>query len=214
MMMPAEAIKKKIKNIDYVSPTVNSSYQIVNGNQNWNTSVYGVTPEYLHIRSQRPERFVHHDSDLKSRNRVTVIGTTVASTLFDTSNPVGKNDPHQQPALPGLSASGKQRPVIHGAGPKDDMVIVPLTTAREILMGITYVLSINIRSEAPINRIGPERSETSARQRHHITGDKEDDLREPQSDQPHGNHDQHDDHADTVSGSIAAFPSSSAVSAS
>ena len=33
----ATAIKNKIKNIDYVSPTVNSSYQIVNGNQNWNT---------------------------------------------------------------------------------------------------------------------------------------------------------------------------------
>ena len=47
----AVAIKNKIKNIDYVSPTVNSSYQVVNGNQNWNTSVYGVTPEYLHIRS-------------------------------------------------------------------------------------------------------------------------------------------------------------------
>ncbi len=47
----AVAIKKKIKNIDYVSPTVSSSYQIVNGNQNWNSSVQGVIPEYMSIQS-------------------------------------------------------------------------------------------------------------------------------------------------------------------
>ena len=42
----SDAIKDKIKNIDYVSPTVSSSYQVVNGNQNWNTTVQGVTPEF------------------------------------------------------------------------------------------------------------------------------------------------------------------------
>ena len=47
----AVAIKKKIKNIDYVSPIVQRSYQIVYGNQNWNTVVMGVTPEYMSIRS-------------------------------------------------------------------------------------------------------------------------------------------------------------------
>ena len=47
----AEAIQKRIKDIDYVAPTVNSSYQVVYGNQNWNTSVYGVTPDYMKIRS-------------------------------------------------------------------------------------------------------------------------------------------------------------------
>ena len=47
----AVAIKKKIKNIDHVSPIVQRSYQIVYGNQNWNTVVMGVTPEYMSIRS-------------------------------------------------------------------------------------------------------------------------------------------------------------------
>ena len=47
----ALAIKDKIKNIDYVSPSVSRSYQIVYGNQNWNTSVMGITPEYMSIRS-------------------------------------------------------------------------------------------------------------------------------------------------------------------
>ena len=47
----AQAIKNKISGIDYVSPSVSSNYQIVNGNQNWNSSVQGVTPEFMAIRS-------------------------------------------------------------------------------------------------------------------------------------------------------------------
>ena len=173
----AEAIKKKIKNIDYVSPTVNSSYQVVNGNQNWNTSVYGVTPEYLHIRSLNVQSgsFITNN-DLKSRNRVAVIGTTVASNLFDTSNPVGKtirinNQPYRIIGVlesKGQSSMGQDQ---------DDMVIVPLTTAQERLLGITYVRSINIqvsRSDK-IEQVQSE-VETLLRQRHHITGDKEDDF--------------------------------------
>ena len=45
----AVAIKEKIKNVDYVSPMVSASYQVVYGNNNWNTSVQGVTPELLDI---------------------------------------------------------------------------------------------------------------------------------------------------------------------
>lgn len=47
----AEAIKKKIKDVEYVSPQVQRNYQIVNGNQNWNTQVVGVIPDYMYIRS-------------------------------------------------------------------------------------------------------------------------------------------------------------------
>ena len=75
----AKAIQTKIKNIDYVSPTVSSSYQLVNGNMNWNCSVQGVTPEFLAIRSLEIDygSFIS-TNDLDKRNRVCVIGTTVA----------------------------------------------------------------------------------------------------------------------------------------
>ena len=84
----ATAIKKRIKNIDYVAPTVSASYQVVNGNENWNTSVYGVTPEYLQIRSLTVTSgsFISQ-ADLDSRNRVAVIGSTVAGNLYGSENP-------------------------------------------------------------------------------------------------------------------------------
>lgn len=173
----AEAIKKKIKNIDYVSPTVNGSYQIVNGHENWNSSVYGVTPEYLKIRDLTigTGSFITQN-DLNSRNRVAVIGTTVATNLFESENPVGKNirinnQPYKVIGViesKGQSSMGQDQ---------DDVVIIPLTTAQERLMGITYIRSINIqvssadKIESVQGQVG-----TLLRQRHHIVGDKEDDF--------------------------------------
>ena len=173
----AEAIKNKIKNIDYVSPTVNSSYQVVNGNQNWNTSVYGVTPEYIHIQSLTVQSgsFITQN-DLKSRNRVAVIGPTVASNLFDDANPVGKNIRiNNQPfKIIGVLESKGQSSM---GTDQDDMVIVPLTTAQERLMGITYVRSINIQASSA-DKIEQVQEETEAllRQRHHIRTGQEDDF--------------------------------------
>lgn len=173
----AEAIKKKIKNIDYVSPTVSSSYQIVNGHENWNSSVYGVTPEYLKIRDLTvgTGSFITQ-SDINSRNRVAVIGTTVASNLFDTENPVGKNIRiNNQPyKIIGVLESKGQSSM---GQDQDDVVIVPLTTAQERLMGITYVRTINIQvSSADKIELVQSQVETLLRQRHHIVGDKEDDF--------------------------------------
>jgi putative ABC transport system permease protein len=173
----AEAIKNHIKNIDYVSPTVNSSYQIVNGNQNWNSSVYGVTPEYMAIRSLTVSTgsFITQN-DLNTRNRVAVIGTTVATNLFGTANPVGKiirvnNSPYRIIGIlesKGQSSMGQDQ---------DDVVIVPLTTAQERLLGITYVRSINIQvsSVDKMDQVQGE-IETLLRQRHRIVSGKDDDF--------------------------------------
>lgn len=173
----AEAIKKKIKNIDYVSPTVNSSYQIVYGNENWNSSVYGVTPEYLKIRSLSVTSgsFIT-TADMNSRNRVAVIGSTVASNLFDTANPVGKNIRigNQPFKVIGVLESKGQSSM---GSDQDDMVIIPVTTAQERLMGITYIRSINIQvSDASKMDFVQSQVESLLRQRHHIQNGQEDDF--------------------------------------
>ncbi len=173
----AEAIRKRVRNIDYVSPTVSGSYQIVYGNQNWNSSVTGVTPDYMSIQSLKVQSgsFIT-ESDMSKRNRVAVIGTTVASNLFGTENPVGKNiRVNNAPykiigvlAAKGQSSMGRDQ---------DDVVIIPLTTAQERMLGITYVQSINVQvtSQDKMDQAQSE-IETLLRQRHRITGGKEDDF--------------------------------------
>ena len=109
----AKAIKDRVKNVDYVSPTVQGSYQVVYGHENWNTTVTGVIPEYVAIQSLTMQSgifFTEHDVEV--RNRVAIIGPTVAANLFNSVNPVGKkirigNAPY---TVIGLLASKGQSP--------------------------------------------------------------------------------------------------------
>ncbi len=171
------AIRDKVKGIDYVSPTVSRSYQAVNGNQNWNTTVYGVTPEYMHIRSLEISTgsFVGK-TDLDKRQRVAVIGTTVATNLFGTENPVGKNIRlNNQPfKVIGVLLSKGQSSM---GQDQDDAVYIPLTTAQERMLGITHVQSINVQvtDQNKMDQVQAE-IETLLRQRHHIVAGKEDDF--------------------------------------
>lgn len=173
----AKAIEAKIKDIQYVSPTVSSSYQVVNGNQNWNTSVTGVTPDLMQIRSLTVDNgsFISKE-DMTKRTRVAVIGATVAENLFGTENPVGKNIriKNQPFKVIGILASKGSS----GFGQdQDDVIYIPLTTAQERMMGITYVQSISLQA-ADTQKIDQVQDEitTLLRQRHRITGDKEDDF--------------------------------------
>ena len=173
----AKAIKAKIKDIAYVSPTVQGSYQVVYGHENWSTTVTGVIPEYVSIQSltlQSGLFFSEHDVDVRSR--VAVIGTTVATNLFGSVNPVGKkirvgNAPY---TVIGLLASKGQSSV---GQDQDDVVLIPLTTAQERLMGITYVRSINVQV-ADADKMDEVQAniEKLLRQRHRIRAGADDDF--------------------------------------
>ena len=174
----AQAIKEKITDAEYVSPSVQRNYQIVNGNQNWNTQVVGVTPDYMYIRSLSIANgtFITQ-KDVDSRSRVAVIGTTVAENLFGEGvNPVGKNirinnDPFK---VVGLLESKGQSSV---GQDQDDIVIIPITTATMRVMAINYIQSISVQvvSADKMDQVQAE-IENLMRQRHRITGDKEDDF--------------------------------------
>ncbi|MBQ4405049.1 MAG: ABC transporter permease, partial [Selenomonadaceae bacterium] len=173
----AEAIKNKIKNVDYVSPTVQNSYQVVYGHENWNTTVTGVIPEYVSIQSLELKSglfFSEHDVDV--RNRVAVIGSTVAANLFESVNPVGKkirigNAPYTIIGV--LNSKGQSS----GGQDQDDVVLIPLTTAQERLIGVTYVRSINVQvSEADKMDEVQNNIEKLLRQRHRIAAGAEDDF--------------------------------------
>lgn len=173
----ADYIKKTVSGIDYVAPSVSKQYQLIAGNQNWTTTVQGITPEYMAIRSLTvgSGSFVS-ERDLSSRNRVAVLGATVAESLFGSVNPVGQsirinNTPYQVIGVldsKGQSSMGQDQ---------DDIVMIPLTTAQERLIGITYVHSINIQvSKMEYMDQVQDKVTTLLRQRHKIIGDKEDDF--------------------------------------
>ncbi len=73
-----------------VSAEIRENSQVIAGNNNWNTTVTGVAPEYLAIRNyQIASGSFFSDRECKTRAKVAVLGQTVADELFPDQDPVG-----------------------------------------------------------------------------------------------------------------------------
>lgn len=78
-----KALKSQAKEIASISPLVNGSGQSIAGSNNWPTSIYGATPEYLKIREWGIEEgSMFTQDDVDSYSKVAVIGKTVQENLF------------------------------------------------------------------------------------------------------------------------------------
>ena len=173
----AKAIEKNVNGIEYVAPSVSSSYQLVVGNQNWTANVEGTTPNVIDIRSFKIEEGrMFTDKDLDSRARVAVIGQTIVDNLFPDGDPVGKivrinKAPFKVVGILGVkgqSANGQDQ---------DDVVYIPLTTAQQRMMGITYLnrITVQAQNEDVINEAQAD-IETLLRNRHKVKDGGDDDF--------------------------------------
>ena len=165
----AKAIEKNVDGIKYVAPGVQSSYQLVAGNQNWNTQVQGMTPNIIDIRNYTIKTGrMYTEKELTSRDRVCVIGQTVADNLFPEGDPVGKTVRINKAPFRVVGVLNSKGQSSMGQD-QDDVVFVPLTTAMQRLMGITYIRNITIQCENE-NTIEQVQSDvvTLLRQRHKI----------------------------------------------
>ena len=87
----ASAIQKNIDGVDSVAPVSNETKQIMYGNQNWSTTVYGTTPSYLYIKNYEVESGRSFTlEDVKNSAKVALIGSTVATELFGDVTPINK----------------------------------------------------------------------------------------------------------------------------
>jgi len=142
------AIAKLTEVIKSVSPSVRGRGQMVYGNSNWNTQVEGVGVEYESIRAASPPvgRFFT-ESEVKMREKVVLIGTTVAKELFGEENPIGQTIKINLlnfkviGILPAKGASTFQD--------QDDIAIIPITTAMFRVFGKEYVDTIYVEAKNP-----------------------------------------------------------------
>lgn len=173
----AKAIEKNIEGIKYVAPIVSRGYQLVVGNQNWTTNVQGSTPNIIDIRDYTVEEGRNiTERDMAGKDRVCVIGKTIVDNLFPDGDPIGKTirinlAPFKVVGV--LGAKGQSS----GGQDQDDVVFVPLTTAMNRMMGITYVNNITIQAlnENVIDSVQAE-VENLLRTRHRIKNPDDDDF--------------------------------------
>ena len=137
------AIKEKASLLSYVTPSVDGGGQVINGSNNWPSTIYGVNPDYLNIKMldlQSGSMFT--DSDVKSAGKVAVIGQTVVDNIFpDGTEPVGQlirfnNIPFKVIGV--LEAKGENT----SGQDQDDLVIAPYTTVQKRILAIDHLKEI------------------------------------------------------------------------
>ena len=174
----AEAIRREVPSVTLVSEEVVSNAQVAAGNQNWFTRIYGESADYFELR-QWPlaAGAPFTEQDVRSANKVCVIGRTTATQIFGNEDVVGqvlrvKNVPFQITGVltsKGLSTQGTDQ---------DDVVIMPYTSAmKRVLGGGTTLRNINVQV-ANTSDLSPAQQQIIEllRQRHNIRAGRDDDF--------------------------------------
>jgi len=137
----ASAIAAQIPEVVVSAPSVRGTEHVVRGNRNWTTTVNGTLPEYFTAREWPVETgrlFSMEEAQVSAK--VATLGATVAKALFADANPIGQtiriaNAPFRVVGV--LAAKGTS-----GAGQdQDDVVFVPLSTAKLRLLGGANVVN-------------------------------------------------------------------------
>ncbi|WP_337481733.1 ABC transporter permease [Prevotellamassilia timonensis] len=139
-----EALKEQAKYLSAISPSVNSSGQFINGNNNTPSTIYGISPDYMQIRQQKvKDGEMFTDEEVRSSAKVCVIGKTVVDNLFTNGeDPVGKVIRFNK--IPFRVVGVLESKGYNSFGmDQDDVVLAPYTTVMKRILSVTYLQGIN-----------------------------------------------------------------------
>ena len=132
-----EALRTRADAIRWVSPQFTSRQQVKSESSNWNVPVYGVTADFFNIRTwAATSGRLLTDDDHVAGSKVALIGTTTATQLFGSGEPVGqvvriKSVPYE---IVGVLASKGQSAM---GQDNDDAIYVPARTFQTKVEGQT-----------------------------------------------------------------------------
>lgn len=173
-----ESIVNDTRYVAAVSPSVNSSGQVVNGANNAPTTIYGISPDYMEIRRYEMEDGeMFTDQDIQTATKVCVVGKTVVDNLFPGGeNPVGKVIRFQK--LPFRIVGVLKSKGYNSMGmDQDDLILAPYTTIQKKVLAITHLQGINcsaLKEEYTDQAI--EEITEILRQNHRLKATDEDDF--------------------------------------
>jgi len=138
-----QGIRDQARYVNLVSPTVNSSGQVIYGGYNTPTTVYGVSHDYLDIRKYSvADGDMFTEQDIQSSAKVCLLGQTVIDDLFpDGGSPVGKVIRFNKIPLiivgtlvpKGYNSMGMDQ---------DNLILAPYTTIQKRVLAITHLQGI------------------------------------------------------------------------
>ena len=173
-----ESIRDETNFVAAVSPSVSSSGQLIAGNNNYPSSVSGVSADYLEIRQLTVENGeIFSETDIQTSAKVCIIGKTIQDNLFpDGEDPVGRVIRFNQ--IPFRVVGVLKSKGYNSMGQdQDDVVLAPYTTVMKRLLAQTYLSTIfcSALSEDMTDYATDEISEI-LRKNHKLKDDDDDDF--------------------------------------
>jgi putative ABC transport system permease protein len=137
-----EAIKE-IKGVAAASPQVNSNGQLVNGNNNYPSQIYGITSDYLEIRKFNVKSgSMFGDNEIKQASKVCILGKTVVDNLFPNGeDPIGRVIRFGKIPMTVIGVLESKGTNSMGQD-QDDIVLAPYTTVMKRILAIDYIQGI------------------------------------------------------------------------
>jgi putative ABC transport system permease protein len=178
----AKELVAQCPDVALAAPLVRGGAQVVYGNNNWATNIYGVTPDYLTIRDLSvADGAEFTQQDIDSASKVAVLGRTPVSNLFDDADPIGqtirtKNVPFTVVGV--LTAKGQSSQ----GQDQDDVILLPISSAKRKVIGTKQAnadavdtIMMQAKSGAQIPA-AQEEAQALLRHRHHLQPSEDDDF--------------------------------------
>jgi putative ABC transport system permease protein len=129
------AIAREIPEVQVAAPSMRTGAQVVAGNTNWSTSIFGTTNDYLEARDWRlASGRLFEPADVQGSAKVAFIGQTVAQQLFGDDDPLDQVIRVKKVPVTIVGLLEKKGQNSMGQD-QDDVVIVPISTYRNRIQG-------------------------------------------------------------------------------
>src|SRR5436309_10978630 len=166
----ADAIKAECPAVAYVSPMVRTNAQVVAGELNWGTQIWGAGVDWPFIRAWNVAQGAFFtDQDVRVATKVCVLGNTVADNLFPGGDAVGQTVRIKNVPFKVVGVLERKGGSMGGGQDQDDQIVAPYTTVMKRLQGQTRINMIYAASASP-ERVQEAEDQMDAllRQRHRI----------------------------------------------
>jgi putative ABC transport system permease protein len=176
------AIAKEVPAVQVTAPYVRGNVQLIASGMNWASVLFGVDLGWFEAREWDVDSGRVFETEEISRGaQVALIGQTVARTLYGGLDPVGQELRIRNVPFQVVGVMGKKGQSTWGQD-QDDVVLVPLNTARQRVLGRNQanaraIGSIYVKVRDGENMSGAEEdAKALLRQRHRLQPGQDDDF--------------------------------------